>query len=509
MSLKFFHFLPNSPPFSSFKTDLCRHAEYYCRKICAQHLSAARQSHNEGFMWNPTAYLHLCTIKFKQPPYFISFSMTLIPLQWWHNTLNMFFSATTPSALELRQYRKMTPKKRILERNIAEQPMKKAPRVTLSPSAIATKNSQKPLKKRIRKVTSKQEDEEEAMDDEMADGASGGGGGGGSNGMTLEQFTEIVLASEGMAAAAAAAASVAVPAAPSTSCGQEMRLQRLPIIAHRCAHAGNGEEDKESIRPPSEDDLVANLIENNNDLIVEMKPMRPKPVVLSPRQPPGSHLLPYAHNPNPSLSTSVVVSVKPRLCNQPPSGSSASQLPRLPPSKPQNIQRMMEEWFSKMQPPIAEQALPALANVSSTSSAAAINLSTKSPKDCSSAPKGLSQTTQVYPRPITTPPKLSSPTSTSSGNSSLPIQKYNLEKRSALARNVPATAVTSNKMEIKEMEDKLFHREQHQNGSGKVSFSRQISNTTCSETQIQLQDARLRALRDVEMALTRDMHGNL
>ena len=84
----------------------------------------------------------------------------------------MFFSATTPSALELRQYRKMTPKKRILERNIAEQPMKKAPRVTLSPSAIATKNSQKPLKKRIRKVASKQEDEEEMQGDQERDPVS-------------------------------------------------------------------------------------------------------------------------------------------------------------------------------------------------------------------------------------------------------------------------------------------------------------------------------------------------
>ena len=437
----------------------------------------------------------------------------------------MLFSATTPSALELKQYRKMTPKKRILERNTAEQPINKAPRVTLSPTTIATKNSQKPLKKRIRKVASKQEDEEEAMDDEMADGASCGGGGvgGGSNGMTLEQFTEIVLASEGMAeaaaAAAAAAASVAVHAAPSTSFGQEVRLQRMPIVAHRCAGIVNSEEDnKGSIRPPSEDDLVANLIENNNDLIVEMKPLRPKPVVLSPRQPQGSHLPPYAHNLNPSLSTSVVVSVKPRLCNQSQSGFSAAHQPRLPPNKPQSIQRMMEEWFSKMQPPITEheQALPALANTrnaSSSSSAAAINLSTKSPKDCSSAPKALSRTTQVYPRPIMTPPKLSSPTSTSSGNSSLPIQKYNLEKRSTC--NIPSTAVTSKKkvippqVEIKEMEDKLFHHEQHQDGRGRVRFSRQMSNTTCSETQIQLQDARLRALRDVEMALTRDMHGNL
>ena len=283
---------------------------------------------------------------------------------------------------------------------------------------------------------------------------------------------------------------------------------------------------------------MANLIQNNNDLIVEVKPMRPKPVVLSPRQPPGAHLLPYAHNPNPSLSSSVVVSVKPRLLSGSPAPAAAAQQPRLPPSKPQSIHRMMEEWFSKMQPPIAEQqALPPPANgreavPASTSPSSALNLSTKSPKDGLTAPKGLSRTTQVYLRHITTPPKLSSPVSTSSGNSSLATQKYNLEKRCATDAS-PTVATPMNKLspprlEVKKMEQKHFHQQRHQpqqqelviggegggggDGGGvgvRAHFSRQIGRAAPFEGQIQLQDARSRALRDVEMALTRDIHGNL
>ena len=431
----------------------------------------------------------------------------------------------------------MIPKKRILERNMAEQPTSKAAKVTLPPSALAAKNNQRPLKKRIRKVASKQEDEEEAMDDEMADGGGGGGGGGNSsNGLTLEQFTEIVLASEGMAPAAAAAAEAAGAAAAAStvhaatsSCGQELRQQRLPIVAQR--HVGGGKEEENNNKRPrqsSEEDVLANLIQNNNDLIVEVKPMRPKPVVLSPRQPPGAHLLPYAHNPNPSLSSSVVVSVKPRLLSGSPSTAAAAaqqQQPRLPPSKPQSIHRMMEEWFSKMQPPIAEQAANAEETAPESappSTSSALNLSTKSPKDGVTSPKGMSRTTQVYLRPITTPPKLSSPVSTSSGNSSLATQKYNLEKRCATDASPTVKKLSPPRLDVIKMEQKNLHRQRHPprqqepgigveegGGGGRAQFSRQVGRATPFEGQIQLQDARSRALRDVEMALTRDIHGNL
>ena len=445
----------------------------------------------------------------------------------------------------------MIPKKRILERNSAEQPTNKAAKVTLPPSALAAKNNQRPLKKRIRKVASKQEDEEEAMDDEMADGGGGGGGGNSSNGLTLEQFTEIVLASEGMAPAAAAAAEAAEAAAASTaaSCGQELRQQRLPIIAQRHAGGGGGggKEENNNKRPPrrsSEDDVVANLIQNNNDLIVEVKPMRPKPVVLSPRQPPGAHLLPYAHNPNPSLSSSVVVSVKPRLLSGSPPAPSAPAAPtaptagqpRLPPSKPQSIHRMMEEWFSKMQPPIAEQAAnapqeaaPASSSATSPSASSALNLSTKSPKESLTAPKGMSRTTQVYLRPITTPPKLSSPVSTSSGNSSFATPKHNLEKRAATDASPPVAfsmkKLSPPRLDVKMMEQRQRHQPRQQEfaiggegggggadgggGGGRARFSRQIGRATPFEGHGQLHDARSRALRDVEMALTKDIHGNL
>ena len=455
-------------------------------------------------------------------------------------------SANAASAHELRQYRKMIPKKRILERNNAEQPTSKVAKVTQPPSSITAKNNQRPLKKRIRKVASKQEDEEEAMDDEMADGGGvgvGGGAGSNSNGLTLEQFTEIVLASEGMAPAAAAAAEEAAAAAAAeavaastvASCGQELRQQRLPIIPQRQVGGGGGKVENNNKRPSrrsSEDEVVANLIQNNNDLIVEVKPMRPKPVVLSPRQPPFAHLLPYPHNPNPSLSSSVVVSVKPRLLSgSPPAPVATAAQPRLPPSKPQSIHRMMEEWFSKMQPPITEQAsnTSEAAPVSTSPSASsAINLSTKSPEEGSTALKGMSRTTQVYLRPITTPPKLSSPVSTSSGNSSVATQKYNMAKRPTI--DSPPKVETSVKklgspgLEVQKMEQKSVHRQRYQprqqelvigcevgdgRCGGRAHFLRQIGRATPFEGQIQQQDARSRALRDVEMALTRDIHGNL
>ena len=439
----------------------------------------------------------------------------------------------------------MIPKKRILEGNIAEQPTSKAAKVIPPPpSSPVAKNNQRPLKKRIRKVASKQEDEEEAMDDEMADG--GGGGANSNNGLTLEQFTEIVLASEGMATAAAAAAEAAEAEAASTaaSCGQELRQQRLPIVAQRrVASSKEEEEENNNKKPPrrsSEDDVVANLIQNNNDLIVEVKPMRPKPVVLSPRQPPGAHLLPYSHNPNPSLSSSVVVSVKPRLLSiSPPSPAAAAtasnqqrqQPPRLPPSRPQSIHRMMEEWFSKMQPPIAEQAAhlrdPTSASASPSASAA-LNLSTKSTKDAVTAAKGMSRTTQVYLKPITTPPKLSSPVSASSGSSSLATQKYNLTKKLAVGSSSPVEPpvprLSPPQLEVRNVAQNRFHPKHHQprqqelvirdeggdeGAVGRPSASRQIGRAAPFGGQMQQKDVRSRALRDVEMALTRDIHGNL
>ena len=46
-------------------------------------------------------------------------------------------------------------------------------------------------------------------------------------------------------------------------------------------------------------------------------------------------------------------------------------------------------------------------------------------------------------------------------------------------------------------------------GGGRARFSRQIGRATPFEGHSQLHDARSRALRDVEMALTKDIHGNL
>jgi hypothetical protein len=439
--------------------------------------------------------------------------------------------------MQLRQYRKMTPKKRILERNSKEcaasaaaaeqQPVSKMLRMS---------NKKKPLKKRIRKVASKHEEEEEAIDDEMEvdeaaaeEAAKIKAAMAENNTMTLEQFTEIVLASEGMTAA-------------------EPMQRRLPVVIERrnsSAASSSAMEENNNKKPAaaasaaSASEMVANLIQNNNDLIVEVKPMRPKPVVLSPRQPPGSHLLPYQHNPNPSLSSSVVVSVKPRLSSKsvpsssppPPPTTSAAAHP-MPPNKPPNIPRMVEEWFSKMQPPITEQGPSSTAPTTTTE---ALNLSTKTHSlgvtRGNSGSIATAKTTQVYLRPITMPPKLSSPTSTSSGGGSSsvtisPKQQYNtsLEKRAPLPPPMPPlqqqryspafdrfVSNSSSRLSPPRLEIKKVDQLQQQPGRQQMqqTVKKQVGRATPFENNMQLESVKARALRDVQLAHTKDMHGNL
>ena len=213
------------------------------------------------------------------------------------------------------------------------------------------------------------------------------------------------------------------------------------------------------------------------------------------------------------------------------SNQQRQQPPRLPPSRPQSIHRMMEEWFSKMQPPIAEQAAhlrdPTSASASPSASAA-LNLSTKSTKDAVTAAKGMSRTTQVYLKPITTPPKLSSPVSASSGSSSLATQKYNLTKKLAVGSSSPVEPpvprLSPPQLEVRNVAQNRFHPKHHQprqqelvirdeggdeGAVGRPSASRQIGRAAPFGGQMQQKDVRSRALRDVEMALTRDIHGNL
>lgn len=242
-----------------------------------------------------------------------------------------------------------------------------------------------------------------------------------SNTMTLEQFTDIVLASEGLS------------------------------LDKRATEKNNNNNYKADNRCQNEaSKMVANLMQNNNDLIVEVstchdlgkmsscshecpllhqvKPMSsPKPVVLSPRQPPGSHLLPHhLYKGKVSLSSSVVVSVKPRVQQNllPPQ----NQPPKVLPSSIEfqrrgrilmsnliridsKIPHLVEEWFSKMQPPITTQnnheTTVTTKSITDRNEASkpseALNLSVKT----ATATTTSSKTTQVYLRPISTLPKLS------------------------------------------------------------------------------------------------------
>lgn len=132
--------------------------------------------------------------------------------------------------MELRRVRKLTPKKRCLD------DISNSEKVDPNePSSKVTKTSSNSNKKN----KSKEDD---------------------NNTMTLEQFTDIVLASEGLA------------------------------VEEKAKVKKEMEEENNNSKSKTES-VVANLMQNNNDLIVEVKPTKAKPVVLSPRQQPGSHIM--------------------------------------------------------------------------------------------------------------------------------------------------------------------------------------------------------------------------
>ena len=142
--------------------------------------------------------------------------------------------------------------------------------------------------------------------------------------------------------------------------------------------------------------MVANIL-LNKDLTVEVKPVRVKPVVLAPRHPEGNSLY-HGRQPSPAASNSVVVSVQPRQERQAP------VLP--PPGRPHSVPRMVEEWFKKMQPPIAS---PPPVQPPSPVCFDALNLSVKVSADSKFCPPASAKSnetvltgraTQIYLRPI-------------------------------------------------------------------------------------------------------------
>merc|ERR1712226_1595515 len=157
-----------------------------------------------------------------------------------------------------------------------------------------------------------EKEQEETSDLELSDQTS--------NTMTLEQFTDIVLASEGV-----------------TSTSVNNNNFKEEII-----------EDKEA--EMEKNAMVATILQNK-DLTVEVKTAKSKPIVLSPREKLNSN--------------SVVVSVKPRFQG----GGSAPAAALLPPRF--TSQNLVEEWLQKM-----PTTLPTAEKLASGSeSTTALNLS--------------------------------------------------------------------------------------------------------------------------------------
>lgn len=248
-----------------------------------------------------------------------------------------------------------------------------------------------------------------------------------SNAMTLEQFTDIVLASEGMSMNRNGKKSehALPPTTPSStpqrkdslqsSCGgDDEASSSLPTnFSSSLGRKASAESIKTTycdttlvLSPPQEppnlssvklehnidsnygcnnnivdssthNAMVANIM-NNKDLTVEVKPMRVKPIVLSPRHPHGHNCNfqintknyengKICNNNNPWYSASANTfsqnggryypSARPRIQRYDSDNSSCSgdildSTPSpLPKGRPPSIPKMVEEWFKKMQPP--------------------------------------------------------------------------------------------------------------------------------------------------------------
>merc|ERR1719282_1437287 len=141
-----------------------------------------------------------------------------------------------------------------------------------------------------------------------------------SNTMTLEQFTDIVLASEGMTLnnnnectnSSNGLGSAHGAATPTTNITVNGGIDKLASV---CSSPSKEEMEKKA--------MVATILQNK-DLTVEVKTAKSKPIVLSPREKLNSN--------------SVVVSVKPRLQGL----GAAPHPPRY------NSQNLVEEWLQKM-----------------------------------------------------------------------------------------------------------------------------------------------------------------
>ncbi len=382
--------------------------------------------------------------------------------------------------MELRRVRKATAKKRILDEK--------------EPGSRAKKKLKMTEEEENGEVLEEEEEEEdidkemkEEMKPKLVEVSE-------SNMMTLQQFTDIVLASEGLSAAEAASRKNGGSGESKPVILESYQRQ------NKIHHLGVKVEEKNNNRNANE--MVANLIQNNNDLIVEVKPTqaaaKPKPVVLSPRQPPGSHLLPHYSKRKAPLSSGVVVSVKPRLSKGPPVP------PRPPQNHPPNVPHLVREWLSKIPSSSSDPGRQPLKPTERRSaSTEALNLSTKHTPSAV-----VSKTTQVYLRPIPTPPKLSSRSLindcclTISPSPSTAAKPVTLQKQySDASSNSNSSTVgppSPPRLEITRVKP-----------AANAGPARLVGRATPFENTVRLEAARARALRDVQLAHTKDMHGNL
>lgn len=440
------------------------------------------------------------------------------------------------TTMTLRKYRKATAKKRLLSEN--NNSGEGCPPVKKTNKVIKVKKKKTKLVESDETQTNKEgeatkteesnknnnnkevDEEEDSKSYEVSE----------TNTMTLEQFTDIVLASEGMTVA-------------EKGTKEEPKSSNSKKEVEVPSPTNNNNLEKKH-----HNEMVANILQNK-DLTVEVKPVRVKPVVLSPRQPAGNNSL-YQAPPSSSITSlpsgnSVVVSVKPRLSSSCHQDKPVQQLPLGSlPSGP----RIVEEWLQKM-PKAKSPKLSKEANhhhhhhnhnqPPRCPSTEVLNLSTKnngeqSPESTVTNSSSSGKTTQIYLRPISTiqdrpeaPPLVTiSPRPWLNGHShhhqyspsptsSPVILKPNTDQHEPkLHQHIsPPTTHFNNhllpqlsppRLEIKRVAPASSHHDRLQ-----ANLRRIVGRAAPFESDTHSESVRARAIRDIQLAHTKDMHGNL
>ena len=442
--------------------------------------------------------------------------------------------------MELRKVRKAAAKKRHLDGSSSDLESEPEIKIDKKEDCDTPEKKNKVRKSSDGVIDIEKELEERQIEDEMADDDEDSeevenGEMSEKNNLTLEQFTDIVLASEGLSVAKKKEQEEANKRA---AVKKPVFLEPIPV-------------KEENNNKAVQKDKSKDVIENNHATISGVA----KPVVLSPRQPPGSHLLPhFRRSEKISLGNSVVVSVKPRIqCKSPSPQPPENNTPKTP--------QVVEEWLNKIHKEVMATGGTTTEN---NSDQGALNLSKKAPTttSVSSLSPNSVKSTPVYLQPINSSPNANRFSPLSDGiptkdekvlisamNSTKlwppghpkskallgleaglkeqkppPKLKYSPELKKKIIDTTKMAVSAPILSKIMTPAAAALQRQQQQAqqaslealGGGRLDppvispqrSSKILLNATHVDDTVHLETVRARALRDVQLAHSRDLHGN-